>query len=789
MANRTRVPCLVALAALVAACDVAQGRCDGGSCQAPAPRDAGPGCPSDTEQRVLGCDGGLAGERVESRASSCGADGGRVWGDWTLQSDTCMALRACSFGGQQVPHGASVTAYATSSVGLGQRCGEQQRTCVDGVLTGTYLYASCAAEDAGCAPAPAQQQTLGCPPGQSGTHVQTRTSSCPPGAASPVWGAWMDVTNTCAGPASCTFDGRVVPSGGTVTAYLAATVPAGSTCQAQTRTCTDGGLSGSYAFPSCSSADAGCTPLADQTQTLACPAGTSGAWEQTRTSSCPAGASAPVWSAWVDTTNTCAATGTTCTFGGATVANGASVTAYLTASVPAGQSCTSQQRTCTNGALSGSYVYAACSPAAPTCTPDAPQTRTLQCPSGQSGSWVQTRTSSCPAGASSPVWSTWADTTNTCAASSCTFGAVTVPNGASVVAYQAATAPAGQRCARETRACVNGVLSGSFTVPACAAAVPTTQVKNLITFQVGGWGGVTTDLPGADLEWPAYGGMSAYRARSQDILAHQAELIAGLGSTVAVAVLLMTDSDSVASGYGACWDGSWSGGPGCDSGTLRRPFAVYDELREAARAQGVRYAPDFSLMNYDGVRGAQVLPKLQAAIAWWRQRLPDPFAARAPSGRYYVVLDSLPSQLGLSASDLSAALAWMHAQTDIEWIDNMFNASTPPGNTNYTGNVFHSTWGDEATKDYLNGLEGDHFLWWFQATWVVRTFADFNLVANKVPEATRLKWLNISPHTPSKYPVNISQWNEYAEYLIFEPSTRSGTANYDYLRWRLSQQP
>lgn len=776
---------LVAVALLAAGCEeVAQ--CVGDGCGTPR-RDAGPTCRTDSEQRTSACDGGLSGERVESRTSSCDAEGGRVWGDWTVRSDTCLALRACAFAGQAVPHGTSITAYATGTVPPGQRCAEQQRNCVDGLLTGTYLFASCAPSDGGCTPAAPQQQTLACPPGQSGTRVQTRTSSCAPGAASPTWSAWMDVIDTCAGPAGCTFDGRVLPSGSSVTAYLTATVGNGETCQAQSRTCTDGVLSGSYAFPACAAADAGCTPLADQTQTLTCPPGTSGTWTQTRTSSCPPGAASPVWSAWVDATNTCAGSG--CTFAGAPVANGGSVTAYFTDSVPAGQTCASQQRTCMNGMLSGSYAYASCSPASASCVPDAPQTRTLTCPQGQTGTWEQQRTSSCPPGATSPTWSAWADTTNTCAATACTFGALSVPNGASVVAYQAPTAASGQRCVRETRVCSNGVLSGTFTVPTCTAAVPTSQVKNLITFQVGGWGGITTDLPGADLEWPAYGGMSAYRARSQDILAHQAELIAGLSSTVAVAVLLMTDSDSAASGYGACWNGSWSGGPGCDSGTLRRPFAMYDELREAARAQGVRYAPSFSMMNYDGVRGSQVLPKLQAAIAWWRQRLPDPFTARAPSGRAYVVLDSLPSQLGLSAAETNAALAWMHAQTDIEWIDNMFNASTPPGNTHYTGNVFHSTWGDEATKDYLNSLEGDHFLWWFQANWVVRTFAEFHLAANKVPEATRLKWLNISPHTPTKYPVNISQWNEYAEYLIFEPSTRSGTANYDYLRWRLSQQP
>jgi Bacterial Ig domain len=54
-----------------------------------------------------------------------------------------------------------------------------------------------------------------------------------------------------------------------------------------------------------------------------------------------------------------------CTFNGQTVASGASVTAYQSSSVPAGSSCTSQTRTCSNGTLSGSYTYSSC-----TVTPD-----------------------------------------------------------------------------------------------------------------------------------------------------------------------------------------------------------------------------------------------------------------------------------------------------------------------------------------------------------------------------------------------------------------------------------
>ncbi len=50
----------------------------------------------------------------------------------------------------------------------------------------------------------------------------------------------------------------------------------------------------------------------------------------------------------------------TCTFNGKNVSHGASVTAFAKEKVPSGQNCQSQSRTCTNGTLSGSYVYSSC---------------------------------------------------------------------------------------------------------------------------------------------------------------------------------------------------------------------------------------------------------------------------------------------------------------------------------------------------------------------------------------------------------------------------------------------
>ena len=72
--------------------------------------------------------------------------------------------------------------------------------------------------------------------------------------------AWSNVSPqtsgssfTCSTPAaqSCTFNGQTIASGSSVTAYQASSVAAGQTCAAQTRTCQNGSLSGSYTNASC----------------------------------------------------------------------------------------------------------------------------------------------------------------------------------------------------------------------------------------------------------------------------------------------------------------------------------------------------------------------------------------------------------------------------------------------------------------------------------------------------------------------------------------------------------
>ena len=118
-----------------------------------------------------------------------------------------------------------------------------------------------------------------------------------------------------------------------------------------------------------------------------------------------------------------------CTWNGGTVASGSSIAAYQSSSVAYGSQCIFEQRSCTNGTLSGSYTNPSCSIASNT-------------------------------------------TTNTTAAS-CSFNSQTIANGSSVTAYQSSSVAYGSSCQFETRTCTNGTLSGSYANASCSVAAAT----------------------------------------------------------------------------------------------------------------------------------------------------------------------------------------------------------------------------------------------------------------------------------------------------------------------------
>ncbi|MET3662865.1 hypothetical protein [Aquamicrobium ahrensii] len=182
--------------------------------------------------------------------------------------------------------------------------------------------------------------------------------------------------------------GGTVAHGGSITAYQSASVSYGSNCASQTRSCSLGVLSGSYTHQTCTvQAASNCT------------------------------------SPW-----------------GATVNHNASVTAYQSSSVAYGGTCASQQRSCNNGSLSGSYTHQSCS---------------VNAPSSCSRPWGGT-----------------------------------VAHGASITAYQSASVPWGSSCASQSRACSNGSLSGSYIHQSCSVQSATYAYGTWV------WGGCSASCGG-----------------------------------------------------------------------------------------------------------------------------------------------------------------------------------------------------------------------------------------------------------------------------------------------------
>jgi hypothetical protein len=158
-----------------------------------------------------------------------------------------------------VNHGSSVTAWnAWSSCG---GCASQTRTCSMGTLSGTYVATSC--NNASCAACSlpwggsiahgasvtAWNTSASC----GGCASQTRT--CSNGTLSGSYGSASCNNSSCA---SCGLPwGGSIGHGSGVTAYAASSVACGNSCASQWRSCSNGSLSGSYGYASCSVASCG----------------------------------------------------------------------------------------------------------------------------------------------------------------------------------------------------------------------------------------------------------------------------------------------------------------------------------------------------------------------------------------------------------------------------------------------------------------------------------------------------------------------------------------------------
>jgi len=331
----------------------------------------------------------------------------------------------CSFNGVTYQEGDSVLTYLSSVVAVGQTCSSETRVCKNGAFTGSYPFASCGVGVQNSCLFNGQTIAHGHPVNAFlnstvpyGSSCVNETRLCNDGVLS---GSYNFSSCSPGGAASCLFDGKTIPHGGTVAAFPTSTVAFGQTCQPEIRACNNGVLSGTATFGSCS-----------------------------------------------------AGTAASCIFNGLTIPNSGTVVGFLTSTVAAGQACAQQTRVCTNGNLSGSYRFSACSENVP---------------------------------------------------KSCLFNDETIAHGQGVTAFAVTSVPYGQLCSTQSqvRTCNNGTLSGTYPHSACATENPTPVNGAWSNWTNSGGcsatcgGGLQNQVRTCSNPAPAYGGAACAGASSQQI--------------------------------------------------------------------------------------------------------------------------------------------------------------------------------------------------------------------------------------------------------------------------------
>lgn len=428
------------------------------------------------------------GQSCLSQTRTCNS--GVLSGSYSAGSCSARSASECSLSGQAVEHGASVTAYASDSVAFGGSCTSQTRTCNNGVLSGSYNARTCQVASAASCTFNGETVAHGtsftayaASKVDAGGSCSAQLRSCDNGVISGSYAfASCEVEEEVTIQPVCFFDGIAINHGTIVTAYAAQNVPYGSVCSAELRTCNSGNLSGSNAYSSCRVSDpVTCAfnsfSIAHGNSVTAYSAasvdyGSSCLSEQRLCSNGVLSGSNAYPSCQVNEASSC-------TFNGQTVSSGSSVTAYESDSISFGSSCQTELRSCTNGTLSGSYTYAACSVAsAASCTfngqtiAHGTSINAYESSSVAFGSSCTSQSRTCSNGTLSGSY-----TNSTCSvagAQNCSFNGETVNDGHSVTAYQAASVAYGSSCTSESRNCSNGSLSGSYSFGSCSVQSPAT---------------------------------------------------------------------------------------------------------------------------------------------------------------------------------------------------------------------------------------------------------------------------------------------------------------------------
>ena len=366
---------------------------------------------------------------VECEAEPRQCDDGALSGSYTFAKCEKRGLKSCTFNGKQLSSGESVIAYLSAKSEPGKACQAEFRVCTDGMLSGTHTAAKCVTQ----------------------------------------------------GPGACEFNGKTVESGKSVTAFLQASVPHGSSCTKETRVCKDGKLSGSNRFAAC---------VVDKPAPCLFDGRTLAHGEKVpafRESTVPFGGNCQSVSETIACENgkmskpglfaTCAVgKPKSCLHAGRTVPHGKSLTAYKVQSVEYGKSCADQDAklTCNDGTFGPSaktYPYASCVvKAAASCTFNGQTIEDRQFVTGYSKATVpagescatKSGTLQCLNGKFSPSVNDYPFSKCEIAVGpkDCRFGSATVANGQSVKGYKTSLAKWPATCESKSFKCVDGLMQG-----------------------------------------------------------------------------------------------------------------------------------------------------------------------------------------------------------------------------------------------------------------------------------------------------------------------------------------
>ena len=398
------------------------------------------------------------------------------------------APAACTFNGQTVAHGESVVAYLNSVDPI--ECEAEPRQCNDGELSGSYTFSMCEKKGPKSCTFDGKQLKSGdsviaylSAKSEPGKACQAEFRVCADGMLS---GTYSAATCVNQGPSACEFGGKSIDSGKSVTAFLQASVPHGSSCTKETRVCKDGKLSGSNRFASCVvDKPASCLfdgrTLAHGEKVLAF-----------RESTVPFGGNCRSISEEIKCENgkmsklglfaSCAVgQPKSCAHSGKTVPHGKSLTAYKVATVEYGKSCEDQDAklTCNDGTLTPSakaFPHASCvvKPAA-SCVYNGQTIKDGQSVTGYAKQTVPlgrfcidiSKSLKCSNGKLLPSANEFPF--SSCAIDagpkSCEFGGVKVANGGSIKAYKTTLAKWPAKCESKSLKCVEGKLDSAAGYP------------------------------------------------------------------------------------------------------------------------------------------------------------------------------------------------------------------------------------------------------------------------------------------------------------------------------------